>query len=158
MRMVNPNLRIANPNLWIVNSNFTLWFVTVKVTLRSQHFLSQTSDANEDVVPNLPETNTTVVCIMSVCRPVLLSSSLLSGLFTTCTSYKASLFSRFALLGWSTTPRYGSQTWFHSPPNRLPGFLSPNVLVPPRSTSLSSGFTQFFTKPAKWFTRTASGS
>ena len=158
MRMVNPNLRIANPNLWIVNSNFTLWFVTVKVTLRSQHFLSQTSDANEDVVPNLPETNTTVVCIMSVCRPVLLSSSLLSGLFTTCTSYKASLFSRFALLGWSTTPRYGSQTWFHSPPNRLPGFFVAKRFCSSAFDFPFVGVHTVFTKPAKWFTRTASGS
>lgn len=47
-------------------------------------------------------------------------------------------------------------------PSNLPtGYqdsLSPNVCVPPRSTSPSSGFTQFLAKPAKWFTRSASGS
>ncbi|KAF4620517.1 hypothetical protein D9613_001123 [Agrocybe pediades] len=40
--------------------------------------------------------------------------------------------------------------------------LTPNgpssALQPPRSTSPSSGFTQFLTKPSKWFTRSASTS
>lgn len=37
--------------------------------------------------------------------------------------------------------------------------LAPNApLVQPRSTSPSSGFTQFLTKPSKWFNRSASAS
>jgi len=44
-------------------------------------------------------------------------------------------------------------------PKRAPtDSLSPNAPVPPRSTSPSLGFTQFLTKPAKWFSRSASGS
>ena len=43
-------------------------------------------------------------------------------------------------------------------PSSYQDSLSPNSPVPPRSASPSSGFTQFLTRPAKWFARTASGS
>jgi len=52
-------------------------------------------------------------------------------------------------------PRRGPQI---SPPNPQSS-LSPNSQQPPpRSASPSLGFTQFLTKPAKWFSRTASAS
>lgn len=49
-------------------------------------------------------------------------------------------------------PRRGNT---HPPPD----LLSPNATsASPRSASPSSGFTQFLTKPSKWFTRSASAS